>query len=80
MTRSDRPTEAGEVTTLLRRARDGEAGAFDQLVPLVYDALTDISRRQLRRAGPRTLDTTELVHETYVKLARQEPVDALRYE
>lgn len=76
MTRSAEPPEPGEITALLRRVRRGETAAFDRLVPIVYGALKQISSNQLRRAaGDRTLCTTELVHETYVKMARQEPVD-----
>jgi RNA polymerase sigma factor (TIGR02999 family) len=46
------------------------APPLDGLVPLVYDELRRLARRHLRRfpAG-RTLDTTGLVHEAYLKLA-----------
>lgn len=62
--------EPSDITELLRAARAGDAGAFDRVVPLVYDELRRIARRHLRR-GPRgaTLDTTGLVHEAYLKLA-----------
>lgn len=40
-------------------------------MPLVYDELRRVARRQLRRRGAgQTLDTTGLVHEAYLKLAR----------
>lgn len=43
---------------------------MDELVPLVYDELRVIARRQLRRQwGGHTLDTTALVHEAYLKLS-----------
>jgi RNA polymerase sigma factor (TIGR02999 family) len=60
----------GEITGLLRAYESGEKGAFDQVVPLVYDELRRLARRHLRR-GPagHTLDTTGLVHEAYLKLA-----------
>lgn len=59
----------GEITRLLVAVRGGEPGAFDQLLPLVYDELRSAARSQLRRrrAG-QTLDTTALVHEAYVRL------------
>jgi RNA polymerase sigma factor (TIGR02999 family) len=59
----------GEVTELLSAVRRGETGAIDRLVPLVYDELRVAAHRQLagRRQG-QTLDTTDLVHETYLKL------------
>jgi RNA polymerase sigma factor (TIGR02999 family) len=60
----------GEVTRLLRAAREGEAGAIDRIVPLVYDDLRRLAQRQLRRGfGPQSVRPTELVHEAYVKLA-----------
>jgi RNA polymerase sigma factor (TIGR02999 family) len=50
--------------------REGEPEAFDRLLPLVYDELRRLARRQLdREAAPRTLPATGLVHEAYVKLA-----------
>ncbi|HPA50580.1 MAG TPA: ECF-type sigma factor [Thermoanaerobaculia bacterium] len=66
------------VTALLRAHAAGEEGAFDRLLPLVYEELRKVARRQLRRgggAGP--LVTTELVHEAYLRLAGQ---DGLRLE
>jgi RNA polymerase sigma factor (TIGR02999 family) len=69
-------TDAGEITHLLAAARRGEADAFDRLVPLVYDELRGVARRQLRRCRPgQTLDTTALVHEAYLKLAAPTAVD-----
>lgn len=49
--------------------------AFDRLVPLVYDALTPLARKQLRRhACGHALEAADLVHETYLKMARQAPI------
>ncbi len=60
----------GEVTRLLRAARDGDAGAIDRIVPLVYEDLRRLARRQLGRGfGPQSVRPTELVHEAYVKLS-----------
>lgn len=63
-------SEAGEVTQLLRAYQAGDAEAFNRLVPLIYEELRRIARRQLRRgpAGP-SLGATGLVHEAYLKLA-----------
>lgn len=59
-----------DLTALLRAYRAGDRGAFDRLVPLVYDDLRRLARRQMRRAPlARTLDTTGLVHEAWLKLA-----------
>lgn len=68
--------EIGEVTLLLRALREGETGAFDRLVPMVYDELRRIAHGHLRRQRPGgTLDTTGLVHEAYLKLAEQTALD-----
>lgn len=63
---------AGEITVLLEALREGDRAAFDRLVPLVYDELRRIARRQLRAGPGRTLQTTALVHEAWMKLAGQE--------
>ena len=61
-----------DLTGLLLAWRDGEAGAFDRLVPLVYDELRRQARLQLRRerAG-HTLQPTALVHEAFLRLVEQ---------
>lgn len=62
---------------LVRGARDGERGALDALFPLIYDELRSMARRQRRPwSNDLTLDTTGLVHEAYLKLARQRQLDA----
>lgn len=63
---------SGEITRALAALRAGEGGALDRLVPLLYDELRRMARGRLRneRAG-HTLDTTALVHESYLKLATQ---------
>jgi RNA polymerase sigma factor (TIGR02999 family) len=61
--------DIGEVTRLLRSARGGEAGALERLVPLVYEDLRRLARRQLgHEYGECTLSATALVHESYLKL------------
>ena len=58
-----------EVTQLLQELRGGNHEAVDRLVPLVYEDLRQIARRQLmhERSG-HTLSTTALVHEAYFRL------------
>lgn len=65
-------TEAtrGEITQLVRQWSGGDAEAFDQLIALVYDDLRRIAHHHLRAARGGTVDTTALVHEAYLKLAR----------
>jgi len=57
----------GEVTRLLEDLRAGDPRAFERLFPLVYDELRRRARWHLSRGAP-TLATTDLVHETYLKL------------
>ncbi len=61
------------LTELLRASGGGDRSAFDRLVPIVYDELRSIAHNRLRaeRAG-HTLNTTALVHETWLRLAGQE--------
>jgi RNA polymerase sigma factor (TIGR02999 family) len=59
-----------EVTRLLAAFQRGDRDALDRLLPLVYDELRRLARRQLSREhGQRTIDATALVHEAYLKLA-----------
>lgn len=61
----------GEVTRLLAAVRSGEREALDALLPHVYEELREAARVQLRRVrSDPTLQSTALVHETYLKLAR----------
>jgi RNA polymerase sigma factor (TIGR02999 family) len=58
-----------DVTILLEEARSGNKEALQQLVPLVYDELRRIASQNLRSAGPgQTMLTTDLVHESFLKL------------
>ena len=64
-----------DVSRLLRAWSLGERAAFDELMPLVYEELRRIAKRQWRRqrAG-QTLDATALIHEAYLRLADQSEV------
>ena len=60
------------VTRLLQQLREGDRGAFDAVLPLVYDELHELAKRQRRRwNGDDTLNTTALVHEAYLRLVDQ---------
>jgi RNA polymerase sigma factor (TIGR02999 family) len=61
----------GEVTALLAEVREGSPEAWERLVALVYADLRRIARAHLRGRGRReTLQTTALVHEAWLRLAR----------
>jgi RNA polymerase sigma factor (TIGR02999 family) len=63
------------VTAALDAAGLEGRDAFNALLPLVYDELRQMAHRQLaRERRERTLSTTGLVHEAYLKLVDQERV------
>jgi RNA polymerase sigma factor (TIGR02999 family) len=61
--------QCSETTQLLRAWAKGDQGALEQLTPRVYDELRRMAGHFMRneRAG-RTIQTTALVHEAYLKL------------
>ena len=63
----------GEITRLLAAYDDGDERAIARLFELVYRDLRRIARGQrVRMGGSRALETTELVHEAYLKLVDAE--------
>jgi len=70
-------TTTPEVTGVLARLDAGDATALDELLPLVYEELRTLARRQRRRLGAaETMNTTGLVHEVYLKLVGSERITA----
>jgi RNA polymerase sigma factor (TIGR02999 family) len=61
-----------DITHILRDWHNGDSGAHDQLVNLIYPMLRRIASARLRGEGQSALQTTELVHETYLKLIDQQ--------
>lgn len=62
----------GAITTLLRQWRNGEPGASEQLLPLIYRELRRQAASYLsRERADHTLPATALVHEVYVRLVGQ---------
>ena len=58
-----------EITTLLQAANAGDGQAADRVVSLLYGELHRLARSRLRRSGELTLlDTTALVHESYLRI------------
>ena len=56
------------ITGLIQKAQTGDAGARDRLFEAAYDELRKLARARLRDGGRNTfLDTTALVHESYLK-------------
>jgi len=59
------------VSDPIEQSGGGDREAFDRALPLVYDELRRLAHRQLRReARGHTLSTTALVHEAYLRLAK----------
>jgi RNA polymerase sigma-70 factor, ECF subfamily len=69
-------SSSSEVTALLQRWSSGDESARDQLIPLVYERLLELAHRRLGGAPfESSLDTTELVHEAYLRLVDARRVD-----
>lgn len=67
---------SSDATQLLVEGRQGHKEAVDELMPLLHDELRQIAHRLLqKRPAGRVLDTTELVHEAYLKLIDQSRVE-----
>ena len=67
--------ERADPTALLTEWRNGNRDALDKLFPLVYNDLRRRARAYLRgQPTGHTLNTTALVHETYLKLVAVEGI------
>jgi RNA polymerase sigma-70 factor, ECF subfamily len=65
-------TPSHEVTQLLLEWSNGDQQALEKLLPLVYRELRKLAHQHLNRERPgHTLQTTDLVHEAYLKLVNQ---------
>ena len=65
--------DSHEITLLLVDWGKGDELALEQLMPLVYDELRSMARNYMRRQPPgHTFQTTELIHEAYLKLAKKD--------
>ncbi len=58
-----------EVTRIMSAADQGDPGAAEQLLPLVYDELRKLAAHKIahEKAG-QTLEATALVHDAYLRL------------
>lgn len=62
-----------QITFLLNDWSKGDKYALEQLMPLVYEELRRMARNYMRRQpSGHTLQTTELIHEAYLKIAAGE--------
>jgi RNA polymerase sigma factor (TIGR02999 family) len=65
-----------DVTQLLLAWNNGDRGALDRLIPIVYDELRRLARHHMRlEAANHTLQATGLVNEAYIRLVDQNRVN-----
>jgi RNA polymerase sigma factor (TIGR02999 family) len=68
-------TPEADITGLLQAAGRGDRQALDALLPLVYEELRLLARRQRSRwRGDLTMNATAIVHEAYLKLVAQSAI------
>lgn len=66
----------GEVTELLRHWTQGDEKALEDLVPLVYKELRRLAHYHLQsERSDHTLQSTALVHEAWLRLMGNQPLD-----
>jgi len=66
---------AQQITQMLRAWGSGDRSALEKIVPVVYDELRRIARRNLRQQrANHTLQTTALIHEAYLRLAAEKSI------
>jgi RNA polymerase sigma factor (TIGR02999 family) len=58
-----------DVTHILSAIEQGDTRAAEKLLPLVYDELRRLASQRLAREAPgQSLQSTDLVHEAYLRL------------
>ncbi|MGE0479474.1 MAG: ECF-type sigma factor [Phycisphaerae bacterium] len=71
------PSTGKEITELVGALAGGDVRAGERLFPLVYEELRALAAAYFRnQPADHTLQPTALVHEAYVKLIQDSPVDA----
>lgn len=73
MQQAEHDDRADEITALAARWGAGDPQALQRLIEVVYDELRALAHRSISSSRPdAVLDTTVLVHEVYLRLARME--------
>ena len=66
----------GDITRLLSELKEGKQHAANALMPMVYDELRRLAGNHMRRErADHTLQPTALVHETYLRMVKQQNAD-----
>jgi RNA polymerase sigma factor (TIGR02999 family) len=69
-----------EARQILQQIGQGEGGAAEQLVPLIYNELRRLAARHIAAEKPgQTLDATALVHEAYLRLVGEQQFENRRH-
>lgn len=58
-----------DLTVWLQAWQDGDLAARDRVFAVVYPELRRIARRQMGMGGPATVQATEIVHESFLRLS-----------
>ena len=67
--------DSNEITRLLSNWSHGDDPALQALMPLVYDELHSMAKRYMKsQPSKHTMQTTELIHEAYLKLADRKEI------
>jgi len=62
-----------EVTRIINAIEQGDSGASEKLLPLVYEELRRLAAQKMAQEKPgQTLQATALVHEAYIRLVGEE--------
>jgi RNA polymerase sigma factor (TIGR02999 family) len=65
-----------DLSRLLKAVGEGDSEAKNRLLALMYEELHSLAHARLSKsAGSRPLDTTELVHESYLRLLKASRID-----
>jgi RNA polymerase sigma factor (TIGR02999 family) len=65
------------IQRLLDKLEQGDRAALDELFPLLYEQLSELAHRLRHRwHGDHTLNTTALIHESYLKLVGRKQLRA----
>lgn len=67
------PLPEASVDRLFDRLESAGGGDIAELMPLVYDELRRLARRYVRQERAQSVQATDLVHEAYLRLARDRP-------
>lgn len=63
-----------QISRLLDQWTQGDSKALQSLIPIVYEELRHLAHHRRRQEfGPESMQTTTIVHEAYMRLARYSP-------